>query len=352
MTTAFDHARDFLSATATEEFIRTGTTALSKEGLGTFFLRTTEELAAGNTASFLALADHIRTATDPYMASLAAIYGGTLVEQSAPPALLAPALVARFIQNVPLAATFLEAQASFDTHPDGFRAFAGMRFLILALMTSLSRDTAARIAARNTPDFMDSLERLRTADHQEQIQPFHYIYSLMHTFDGELDIIFPHLMRGFSIKVEAVQNSFHLFSLLQAHFHDLSEQIGLTDYPPISPDLYNFIHGDFFNEGLPTEDFARHAFSDWTAWTPTKQGNPGVQGFIPGDLSVAHIPSLNGRITILVSENPVFGSRAWNIALFPPLHDALRTRFELIRWFTYDELSHLEITIQRHLPGR
>ena len=129
------------------------------------------ELQAGDLRGFEALRAFVATAQDPYMASIAAVYGGTLVEQCGAPTTLAPDLVMRFIHNAPLATEFLAREGSFEQAPDAFRAFHGMHFLVLALMTTLSRDRAERVRARFTPGFMGSLQALSTADPLENSPP-------------------------------------------------------------------------------------------------------------------------------------------------------------------------------------
>jgi hypothetical protein len=312
-----------------------------RKAMAAFVAAAQAEIAAGDLSGFDALRTYVGSAQDPYMASIAAVYGGTLVEQCGAPTTLAGNLALRFIHNAPLATEFLNREGSFEQAPDAFRAFHGMHFLILALMTTLSRDRAERIRARFMPGFMASLQALHTADPLEKLPALSYLHRLMYSYDGELDVVIPEKNLGFRLRLDGVQNCFHLFGLFQAWMPDIAEHIGIRNYPATDPHLLQLMQSEEITGEFPIAIETLHAYSDFSGWQAAAQGALKLEGFVPGEQLVWSLPELDERRILVVGIQPVFGSRTWHPAIHAPLHDALRSGVTFVRWLDQAEYAEL-----------
>lgn len=342
MANSFDLAAPQLTQPSTPDMIAAGLPPDMRKAMAAFVASAQAELQAGNAQGFRALGEFVLRAPDPYMASIAAVYGGTLVEQCGAPTDIAADLAMRFVHNAPLATEFLGREGSFEQAPDPFRAFHGMHYLVLALMTTLCRDRAQRVRARFLPGFMTSLQALYVADPLEKLSALSYLYRLMYSYDGELDVVIPEKGLGFRLRLDGVQNGFHLFGLLQAFLPDIAEQIGIRNYPPTDPHLRELLQSDTITGEFPTEIAALHGYADFSGWQAAKEGSLGLHGFVSGEQLVWSLPELDERRILVMSIQPVFGSRTWHPAIHAPLHDALRSGVTFERWLDKEEYAALE----------
>ena len=132
-------------------------------------------------------------------------------------------------------------------------------------------------------------------------------------------------------------------SLTQAKLPELTAFLGMPTRSGINAALHDFIMGNHFDEaGLPKDDAALHSYGDFGFWEHAKSGTTSMQGFLPGDGLCRSIPMVDGMPMLVVGLKPTFGARSWDLAMFPPLHDALRTEWEVLKVIGGEEFSRLE----------
>lgn len=349
MTGEFNKLKEYLNRPAEGSDLSDPQAAFAEPLFKTFFLAARGRRPVSKLDPVLAeLAEIIENHNDPFRAAQAAIICGTLVEYGANPATAAPACVSRLARSAPLMLSHLRSKS--EQINDESKAFAGAQFLILALMTMLSRAVEERIRARMNKEFMQQIFELGEADKKNKVPYLQFLLSLMESYDGGLTLIFPELQSGLRLRLEAVQNNFHLFSLIQANLGTLAKGLGLPSYQLVDPELKSYIHGDAFNQAdLPKKDLARHGFSDYSGYAAIKEGGKGFKGFLPGESYPKLLPKVGSDRIILMSKAPIFGSRSWDLKFFPPLHDALRTRFEVLEILSPEALQKLTQKIESQI---
>jgi hypothetical protein len=217
-----------------------------------------------------------------------------------------------------------------------------MHYLVLALMTTLARDRVQRERARFLPGFMTALQALSAADPLEKLATLRYLFSLMYSYDGELDVVIPEKGMGFRVRLEAVQNGFHLFGLLQAFLPDIAELIGIRNCPETHPQLIALLQSDPVTDDFPLEIAALHGYADYRGWQSAKAGTLALEGFVSGDQLIWVLPALDERRILVVGLQPALGSRTWHPAVHAPLHDAVSSRLHFERWLDAEDYTALE----------
>jgi hypothetical protein len=264
-------------------------------------------------------------AADPFRGAVLALNCGTLVEMGGDPHAVFPHLLAELPRHLKLAVAAREAALSpselFDTNPDAARALNGLRYFLLCVMTVICRDAAFRRALRTNDAIVDAIVKLRDghaeADFVAQV--------LGYTDDLELVVLAPNEQKGFRVQLEAVATCAHLFSLLQA------ELIagGHLEGEPADPEVLAVARG----ESAPTESLSDHARFHFAAWNGlTADGTlAGVDfaSWLGVEMSPIDIPTVDGTPVVLVGPM-VLGSRAWDSNFFANVHDALRSRVEVV----------------------
>jgi hypothetical protein len=265
-------------------------------------------------------------AADPFRGSTIALNCGTLVEMGGDPGLVFPHLFAELPRHLALAQRARERTptapgALFDENPEAARATSGLTYLLLATMTVICRKMEFRQTLRANPEIAAGVAALRArngeADFVAQV--------LILTDDVELLVLVPEEQKGFRVTLEAVNNNFHLFTLLQA-----SLILGghLTGEPP-EPEVLGVATGAGPQQ-YARLDHARWHFYTWAGLLPDDTfAAADFTTWIPGNATPATIPEFAGARILIVGPT-ILGSRSWNSNEFVAIHDALRSRAEVV----------------------
>lgn len=280
---------------------------------------------------------------DPFRTSAIAINCGSLVEAGGDPALVAPHLLAALPRHLALARR--AADTTFETDADAHRAWAGLTFLMLATMAVLCRGAAFRQAARANPEIVEGVEALR--EHHRETDFVAQVLGF--TDDLELLVLVPNEMKGFRVQCEAVATNAHLFTLLQVALINGGHLPG----EPVDPEVAGVATG----ETPHTRQLFDHARFHFSAWFGLKadgsfKGSP-IDSMLhfPVEVSPASVPRFEGTPVMLIDPMEQ-GSRSWDSGFFANIHDALRSRAEIVEVLTgeqvQDWLSRLQQAKQKN----
>ena len=265
-------------------------------------------------------------AADPFRGGVVAVNCGTLVEMGGDAALVFPHLLAELPRHLTLARRAHEREetapaALFDADPDAARALGGLRYLLLATMTVICRKAEYRQALRANADIAEAVAVLRDGHAEAD-----FVGQVLGYTDGvELLVLVPAEKKGFRVALEAVATNAHLFTLLQAALIGG----GHLEGDPVDDDVVSVATGAVPATGV-LMDHARFHYNHWTALTAAGTLEPMAFGTWPGvGESPADIPIFDGVPVLLVGP-PVFGSRGWDSNFFANIHDALRSRAEVV----------------------
>ncbi|QJW94063.1 hypothetical protein [Frigoriglobus tundricola] len=267
---------------------------------------------------------------DPFRTSVIAVNCGSLVEMGGDPALVAPHLVAALPGHLNLARR--AAGATFDTDPDAIRARGGLTFLMLATMAVLCRGAAFRQAARANADLVAGVEAL-AEEHRES----GFVAQVLGFTDGlALLVLAPNEGKGFRVACDAVATNAHLFTLLQAALIGGGHLSG----EPIDEEVVGVATGAIPHTRV-LHDHARFHFSSWFGLPKEGefQGNL-IDSIIhfPVEVSPGAIPEFDGVRVVLI--DPMRGGgRSWDSNFFANIHDALRSRAEVVEVLSPEEVT-------------
>jgi hypothetical protein len=265
-------------------------------------------------------------AADPFRGSTIAINCGTLTEMGADPELVFPHLLAELPRHLALARRAAERNdpsptALFDADPDAARAASGLTYLLLATMTVICRAAAYRRALRLNGEIVDGIFAIRDAHREADFVA--QVLSL--TDDLELLVLVPEERKGFRVALEAVNFNFHLFTLLQAALVSGGHLAG----DPPDPELIAVATGEFPAQRR-LEDLAQFHFYSWHGLNPDGTfAATRLDTWIPGDASPTEIPPLDGTRIVLLGPR-LLGMRSWDSNFFANIHDALRSKAEIV----------------------
>lgn len=235
---------------------------------------------------------------DTHRASCVAISCGALVEHGADPGIGGLAIVDRIRQVRP----------PFDKN--------AMRMFDQAAMAHLCRSMPLRIAVRARGE-LDPDAAYWTTTVLDLVDDLHLL------------VLAPEHTRGWRVRLEAISTCAHLFTLLQAAV------IPPLPGEPIDPKVLATATGEQ-PMGEVVTDHQRFRFDDWTALeTPTRLAS-GLGGFVPVDLSPARIRRLPDGRSVLLLGKPQLGGRSWDSGFFANIHDALRSRVEIVETLSPD----------------
>lgn len=256
-----------------------------------------------------------------FRGSTLALSCGTLVEWGGDPALVFPHLLAELPRHLALSNRACELDlapaALFDADPDAAKAAAGLRYLLLATMAVICRGAAYRQALRANPEIAAGIEALREtqreADFVAQVLSF--------TDDLDLIVLAPKEGKGFRVKCEAVATCAHLFTLLQGALIGGGHLAGEA----VDDEVIAVATGAAPHERL-LHDHARFHFVTW----PGSLDNAlDTIIALPVEETPACIPSLDGQRIVLVGP-PLLAGRGWDSNFFANIHDALKSRAEVV----------------------
>ena len=207
-----------------------------------------------------------------------------------------------------------------------------IQFMGCAAMAMLVRDVESRKRARDRIDLAQSAE-VAASDN-----PYaYYISEVLSMIDDELLVVLDLPRRlGFRVRLTAVRNNFHLFTLLQ---DALLAHPTATDWrgPCVRPVVVAVAKSERMLHEIESEPEALAKESGDAIWTyyswhalkpddtlRTIQETPGqVPYWIWGEGKPTDIPLLDGERVMLLG--PLEIPRSWSIGFFAPLHPALRS---------------------------
>lgn len=280
---------------------------------------------------------------DAYKSAIMALLCGTLIEWGADPAELAGVLLARLpgflalAESVAAAADDNDPTTLYSKQPDAFKAWQSLSLMLLPTMAVLARGAEFRQAARGDDGLMRGIEALRDRNREANF----VAQVLSFTDDLEVVVIHPDEGKGFRVRLEAVNTMAHLFTLLHAELINGGHLPGR----PLPDDLLGVATGELPHEALLT-DSARWQFYTWRGLRPdgTLAGGDMSTWLFVEDTPEA-IPEFEGE-RIVVLGPPVLGSRMWDSNFFANIHDALRSRAEVIEVLSPEEVILLQERIR------
>ncbi|MFC8684203.1 hypothetical protein [Brevibacillus porteri] len=269
---------------------------------------------------------------DTYKKGLACIMSGTLVEYGGDPSLIVDSVVRQLERHLILIEAYLaneelSTEEHFLSRPDTVKARVTSDFVILATMTMICRNKQARNQMRQNEGLVRLIESL-----YEHIDNLEYVHDVLNSVDDlEVVALHPETLSGVRVRLETVQNNFHLFTLLQdvmlQSFHVKEPFASMQrnevaikaasgiEYPETSGASDEALFGFFNRFGLDENS------------GELKQNE--LEGWIFGEMMPTHIPRIDGKAMILLGEK-IFASRSWDLSFCVPVHSALSPKTELL----------------------
>jgi hypothetical protein len=274
-------------------------------------------------------------AEDPFRAGVIALNCGTLVEMGGDPALVFPHLLAVLPRHLALARRAQQrkktpADAVFADDPEAAKALAGLSYLLLCTMTVICRRMEFRQALRANAEIVAGIAALR--EHNREAD---FVSQVLVLTDGiEILALAPETRQGFRFALEAINNNFHLFTMVQASLIAGGHMPG----EPSEPEMYGIATGEAPQQ-MARLDHARWHFYSWEGLQP--EGMFAARDFrtwIPGDARPTDVPELDGA-RILVLGPTLLGARMWTSNEFACIHDALRSRADIVEVLSHEEVA-------------
>ncbi|VTR95340.1 Uncharacterized protein OS=Ktedonobacter racemifer DSM 44963 GN=Krac_2879 PE=4 SV=1 [Gemmata massiliana] len=260
-------------------------------------------------------------AADPFRGSTVALNCGTLVEIGGDPGLVFPHLLGELPRHLDLAKRAHEKdiapRALFDEDPDAAKSAGGLRYLLLATMTVICRSAEFRQALRADAEIVENIFALR-----EHYGEADFVAQVLNLADGlDLLVLAPQERKGFRLALEAVSTNAHLFTLIQGALIGGGHLAG----DPIDPEVMAVATGESPHPRL-LSDHARFHFDIWSG----SVDNPiGTLLSLPVEESPLSIPSLDGQRIVVIGPS-ILGGRGWDSNFFANIHDALKSRAEVV----------------------
>lgn len=254
---------------------------------------------------------------DPFQAACIALTCGTIVEYGA----------SASVAGEPIIQRIAEALTAGETIDD-----VVLRYFGIAAMAHLCRDMGLRRAARRMPGL-----RRELASAEDRVKEAWFMGVVLDLIDDlELLVIAPEQGRGFRVGLEAVKNNFHLFTLLQGSLiGDPAE--GWLDAEPVDPEVVAVATGEA-PPRVDLDDRQRFHFHDWSAISGEGVLRRDLHSTLWGEGTPLDIPLHEGRPVVLLGA-PIFGGRSWDSNIFASVHDALRSRAQVIAKLTDAEVA-------------
>lgn len=274
---------------------------------------------------------------DPYQAGRLALLAGTLVEWGADHGPLVAPLFDRLAPVLARAADYrerladpaeVEGTAGFEADPAGYAAWMAVEFLGLAAMTVLTRDPAARAAARAHGELCAGVERLRGPH-----DVVWYLGEVLDLADGlDVLVLHPESRRGFVVRLEGVRNNFHFFTLLQARLTGDGRVPGRR----LPPRLVAAARGEA-ELTEETEIEGEWGFYEWPA--VDERGRIAAPAErVWGELHPRDIRPFEGRPVVVLGPLD-FARQCWDAKFVVALHDAHRADVRVRETFEPDEVD-------------
>ncbi len=285
------------------------------------------------------LGPEIAACPDVFQAGRVAMLCGIVVEWGADPTIAIAAILERLTTQLTLAASVAstidaanEAEL-FATMPDAMKAWMGLRYMIKPAMTMLCLDLASRESARRHDALSVGIEAL--ASLQREVK---FLQRLLAFTDGEeLIVLHPQESRGFRVRLEAIASNFHLFSLLQGVLVG-EPATGLLAGPRPNRKVIATAKGDIPHDRLITDAAVWHCYN-WTGLLPDGTlAATLMTTWVSGAATPRDIPHFEGERVLLLGP-PVPATRSWDSSFFTNLHEALRSKAEVVEILSADEVG-------------
>ena len=155
----------------------------------------------------------------------------------------------------------------------------------------------------------------------------------------------PQENKGFRVRLEGVGSNFHLFSLLQETLVGDGRLAG----PRPNRKVIATAKGDLPHDRLITDAAVWHYY-DWTGLLPDGAlASTTMTSWIMGEATPHAIPFFEGDRVVILGP-PIPASRAWDSSFFTNLHDALRSKVDLVDILSVEEVALRIQRIRKHHP--
>jgi len=162
-----------------------------------------------------------------------------------------------------------------------------------------------------------------------------FLKRLFDFFDGEeLIVLHPHQKKGYRVRTLAIASNFHLFTLLQDALVG-DPAAGLLAGPRASRMVLATARGEIPHDRLVSDSAVFH----YTTCTGAA---------VAGEETPHAIPCFEEDRVILLGP-PVHASRSWESSFFTNLHDALRSKVEVVEILSAGEVE-LRLLRMRKAP--
>ena len=293
----------------------------------------------GELNALLAEVAPLIRAADPFRGAVIAVNCGTLIEMGGDVALVAPHLLAELPRHLALAQRARERGdvapgKLYDDDPDAAKASAGLRYLLLAAMTTICRKAEYRQTLRANKDVVAAITFLRDSSAEADF----VAQVLGYADDLDLIVLAPKEMKGFHVRCEAVATCAHLFTLLQGALIGGGHLAG----EPVDDDVMAVATGAVPATGV-LSDHARFHFVTWHG--SLDNGIDSLIG-LPVEETPLCISALDGQRIVLVGPSQL-GGRGWDSNFFANIHDALKSRAEVVEVLSPDQVQRWLDRIQQ-----
>lgn len=284
---------------------------------------------------------------------------GTLVECGGDPSLAIEPILDRITRQLESVPDYIEtmrvhlgidhphrvAEGDWHTlgreHPDHawvIGEWYALRFTGCAAMTMLCRDPEARRHAR------ERIDLVQRADSTRSDSPYaYYLAETLAMADDECFVVLDLTRKvGYRVRLLAVRNNFHFFTLLQDALRDSRATVEGVQAHSLAATiargermLSDISPAEWGLEGQNENDSAQWTYAPWTALQPDGTLTP--MAWIWGEAKPSEIPTLEGEGIVLLG--PLETPRSWSVGFFTPLHPALRSAVTIETTLDADEMS-------------
>ncbi|WP_242910793.1 hypothetical protein [Actinomadura terrae] len=314
---------EFVSQASDLHECRAGTELFARPEIQEFFQRVT-----GPDAAIAELAAPVESG-DVFRAGMAAFLCGAMVERGGSAAgaaeVVLPVMKSELLRARELMAETAAEDEVFERAPDLVRAHHTLPFVLLAAMTTLSRDEQARKRVRADSEVVELVAEL-----EGRYETLYYVREVLSLLDGrEILLADPRNRRAFLLGLTGVRNvMYHFFALAQDALLQHAGP-GYLAAEPTDPAAVRYAT----NDGLTEEerqaarnliDHQRFGFH----YPGVKDGAPAPALFFPGSAAFSEVPVIGGVPTLFLDERSV--NAQWSPTnMYPVLHEALKAQVTL-----------------------
>ncbi|HEX9058601.1 MAG TPA: hypothetical protein VF941_00310 [Clostridia bacterium] len=207
------------------------------------------------------------------------------------------------------------------------QVLSSINFVVPPVVAMLSRDIETRKKFQQDPAMIKLCGLI-----SQKLPSLNYVFRLLSlTDDFDMLIIHPRLKKGMRIKAIAVQNNFHLITLLQGLILEYkAEDFGVSGAEQNDEAIKAAlnINAETDKDILDKDIFNYYI---WSALGMDKQvsvDSPFEMSFF-GEMPAMSTPMIDGQAVVLlsdVSDHP----RQWNTTYFSPIHESLKSNIAIV----------------------